>query len=270
MEGREITEYGAIGGDPFPCYSSLWSMYSKKAVKTVFVSIGNSKSAIADLEIAELLGCPLHVVPISEKQTDMWNEVKEILTSRERSENSKYDFSKGVEDKWLLTKNLHMYKTLPWWGNSTLELENGQTLTTRPFLEWASDVCSVSRTENDVRIDILKVDVVNGMECSILGAMLNSGIRPGCILVNWEFNPDVHVPTTLAAGHLQTCGYKLIAKIDKKFFYNFIDQDMYMTCSWEDTLPPNPMVHEILKNYEALKKNTISKNGTNKNFSSSV
>jgi hypothetical protein len=78
--------------------------------------------------------------------------------------------------------------------------------------------------------------------------------------------PDTHAPTSLAAGHLQNCGYQLVAKIDKKFFYYFIDQDMYMTCSWENTAVPNPMIKEVLSTYENCKARANSVNGTNKSF----
>ena len=265
-----ITALGEKGCDPFPSYKNLWSMYSKKGVKTIFVSIGSSKSCVADLEIGETLGCAIHAVPLSTESIAEWNEVLQILKTHERPENALYEFSKGVEDKWVLPKNVHMHTTLPWWTKSLMEFENGFSMPTLPMLEWTKEACVKSKVLDDMRIDILKVDVKNGLECALLGAMLNAGLRPGCIFVNWEEMPDTHTPTTLAAGHLQTCGYKLVAKIDKKFFYYFIDQDMYMTCTWEDTRAPNPMVHEILSSYESSKvKNTVENtltNATNKSF----
>ena len=264
-----ITNYGVDGGDPFPCLSDLWRVYGIKGTKTVFVSLGLSKSPMADLEIAELMGCPIHVVPLNEEHVNMWNEVKSVLAVRERNDSSStYDFSKGVSEKWVIPKNVHIHKSLPWWMDSTLQMSENDTLKTREFYQWVEDACKLTKLENDVRVDILKLDMVNGMERPVLAAMLNAGFRPGCIMVNWEHSPDTHTPTTLAAGHLQNCGYKLINKVDNKFFYFFIDQDMYMTCSWEDTRAPNPMVHEILSNYESLKsKQELSKNGTNKSFS---
>jgi hypothetical protein len=150
-----------------------------------------------------------------------------------------------------------------------MELKDGFSVSTVPMFDWVTQACVKSKLPDDTRIDILKIDADDGLECSILGAMLNAGLRPGCIFVNWEEMPDTHTPTTLAAGHLQTCGYKLVEKIDKKFFYYFIDKDMYMTCTWEDTLAPNPMVHEIISSYVSslAKSDMNSKNGTNKSFS---
>jgi hypothetical protein len=60
-----------------------------------------------------------------------------------------------------------------------------------------------------------------------------------------------------------------MAKEDKKFFYYFVDQDMYMTCSWECTKYPNPMVYEIISDYKNAMASRDSANGpnaTNKSF----
>jgi hypothetical protein len=267
-----ITTLGEKGSDPFPTYKNLWSMYSKKGLRTIFVSIGSSKSCLADLEIAEAIGCPIHIVPLSTEGKAAWEEVKEILKTHERPVDAVYDFSKGSDDKWVLPKNMHIHESLPWWTKSVMELNDGFSVPTVPMFDWVTQVCVKSKLVDDTRIDILKVDVSNGLECSILGAMLNAGLRPGCIFVNWEEMPDTHTPTTLAAGHLQSCGYKLVEKIDKKFFYHFIDHDIYMTCSWEDTRSPNPMVHEIISSYEASRSKVRmpTTNTTNKSFTTST
>jgi hypothetical protein len=105
-----ITTLGEKSSDPFPSYKNLWSMYSKKGVKTIFVSIGSSKSCLADLEIAETIGCAIHVVPLSTQSIVEWEEVKEILKTHERPVDAAYDFSKGSEDKWVLPKNMHIHE----------------------------------------------------------------------------------------------------------------------------------------------------------------
>jgi hypothetical protein len=223
--------------DPFPCLESLWSIYSKKGIKTVFISLGASKSCIPDLELAETLGCPLNIAPANEEQTAMWLETKEVLVSRTRSD-AKFEFSQGAEDRWIVPKNFRM-KTFPkFWGSGPRDSE--------PLNIWVQSICfDMGLTES--RIDVLKIDLGNGDEREALLAVLDAGFRPGCILVNWSHMPDTNVPTTLTAGHLQNTGYKLIAKYDTKFLYFFTDRDLYMTCSWEDASCPNPMVAEIIK-----------------------
>ena len=37
----KCTLLGADGADPFPCFSNIWSIYAKKGLRTVFLSIGN-------------------------------------------------------------------------------------------------------------------------------------------------------------------------------------------------------------------------------------
>jgi len=260
----KIVHLGKEGVDSFPAFESLWSLYSKKGLKTIFVSLGASKSCLVDLEIAESLSCPLHIVPVSSKGKADWEETIGILGRRERDP-SLSEFSKGAENKWVISKNVRLYDSLPWWTNGTLEIDTA-VQNTQAFFDWVKVACVNTKVEKDVRIDILKLDLPNGLECSVLGAMLNAGFRPGCIFVNWEYMPDTHAPTSLAAGHLQNCGYQLVAKIDKKFFYYFIDQDMYMTCSWENTAVPNPMIKEVLSTYENCKARANSVNGTNKSF----
>jgi len=260
----KLVNLGANGCDPFPAFASLWSIYSKKGMKTIFVSLGASKSCLADLEIAESLSCPLHIVPLNANAKAGWEETINILVAREANP-SQSEFSKGAHDKWVISKNIRLYDTIPWWTSGNIELDNS-LYSTQSFLDWVKVACLNTKLENDVRIDILKLDLPGGLECSVLGAMLNAGIRPGCILVNWEHMPDEHTPTTLAAGHLQSCGYQLVSKLGKKFFYYFVDQDMYMTCSWEDTVIPNPMVKEILLAYTKSKAVTTGLNATNKSF----
>lgn len=260
----KLVHLGANGCDPFPAFASLWSMYAKKGMKTIFVSLGASNSCLTDLEIAESLSCPLHVVPLSLKAKANWEETMNVLATREHT-SSQGEFSKGAQDKWVISKNIRLYDNIPWWTNGTLALDNS-LYPTQAFLDWAKTACLNTKVENDVRIDILKLDLPGGLECSVLSAMLNAGIRPGCIFVNWEYMPDEHTPTTLAAGHLQSCGYQLVSKLDKKFFYYFVDQDMYMTCSWEDVTTTNPMVKEILLAYTKSKAASTGVNATNKSF----
>ena len=223
--------------DPFPCLDPLWNIYSKKGIKTIFLSIGASKSCLADLEIAEILGCPIHVATINAEQEEKWKEVKDCLVSRERVA-AKFDFSDGSEEKWITAKNFRMVGAPPLWGSGPRDSE--------PLFDWMKGLC-YSMNVSETRIDILKIDVGNGDERAILMAALDAGFRPSCIMVNWSHMPDTDVPSSLTAGHLQNTGYQLIGMHETKFLYYFIDKDWYMTCSWEETSCPNPMVREIIK-----------------------
>ena len=175
----KITLLGADSDDPFPCFSNLTSMYGKKGMRTIFLTIGNSKSCMADLELAETLGCGIHAVPLTQSSTNVWEEVCAILKTHTRAPDATSDFSKGAETKWVLPKNIHVHSTLPWWVTSSMDL-SGASLKTEPFFNWVEKACTISKVV-DVRLDILKIDVTGGLECSLLGAMLDAGFRPGCI-----------------------------------------------------------------------------------------
>jgi len=221
------------GYDPFPCLNNIWSIYSKKGPKTILLSVGNSDSCMADLELAELLGCPLHVVPLSSQQNYEWNEVLSIVKARSRPPTAIYDFSKGADTKWVLARNLVIHESMPSWSEGP---------NTEPFFPWVEAMCGGS----DARIDILKIDMKNGLERPFLYALLDAGFRPGCIMVAYTEAPDTSNSCTLVAGHLQMCGYSLVNITGKKCLYYYTDENLYVTCSWEDTSCRNPIVKEIV------------------------
>lgn len=253
--------------DPFPMVDHAWDIYSGKGIRTVFFSIGNSKSAAADLDIAESLGCPIHAVPLNATQAEEWAEVTQILKERARTGGSV--FSEGAEKKWILPKNVRVQGTLPWWYDGQIDLSaNGisgsgisgisTAIKTREIMATMTDAATSLKLKGSARLDILKLDcsAAPGLEKPLLAAMLSAGFRPGIVIVNWSGRPDVDLSTTLAAGHLQNSGYRLMSKIDNKFVYYFTDQDMYQICSWEDSTCTNPMLNAIAS---ASKSNEQSK-----------
>ena len=63
----------------------------------------------------------------------------------------------------------------------------------------------------------------------------------------------------LCAGHLQSCGYKLLNATNDYFLYAFNDQCIYESCSWARSDVDNPMVVEI-GNYN--NQSNIKENGS--------
>lgn len=249
---EQLTVVGVAGGDPFPMLNNVWDIFAGKGIRTVYLTVGNSKSVLADLEIAESLGCPINAVPLSAKEAGEWAEVANILKERKRDASGALAYSAGAETKWILPKNLRAQPVLPWWTDGAIDLSGGFTVKTQEATSMISSICNTMKLkDNASRIDILKIDTVAsapGLENGILQALLNAGFRPAVILVHWSTSPDTSLPATLAAGHLQNTGYALLSKTDHKFLYYYVDQDMYQTCSWEDTTSINPMVKELLVN----------------------
>jgi hypothetical protein len=246
-----IVQIGAQSSSPFPMIDRIWDILGKKGIRTVFVSIGNSSSSAADLELAESMGCPIHVVPLSKAGRTAWEEVTACLQAKKReSENAAHSFSEGSERKWVLPKNVRIQDALPSWADG--HIQTGEySLATAPVQAWVEKACAAMKvTEEGGRMDCLKIDAVAewpGLERSVLAAVLDAGYRPGIILVNWSSAPDVDLRSTLAAGHLQNAGYRLLGKEDTRFLYYFSDTDLYQLCSWEDTHSPNPLLSELVR-----------------------
>lgn len=258
MSGPNIVLIGAESASPFPMFERVWEIFSEKSIRTVFVSIGNSASSAADLDIAEAIGCPVHAVPLSSKGAAEWTEIQSILKEKKREgENATFAFTERAEQKWILPKNIRIQSKLPFWHEGQIKREN-EIISTAPLRECMVAVATEMKIKEDEgRIDILKIDAKQewpGLEKSIISAVLDAGYRPGLLLVNWSSKPDEDLSTTLAAGHLQNAGYKLCGKDDTRFLYFFTDNDIYQTCSWEDTTVSNPVVNEIGQQVLAAQK----------------
>jgi hypothetical protein len=232
MQGATAIKMKFIGGaaDEWPMINDLWEFYSKKGIKTVFLSIGNTRAAGPDLEIAETLGCPIHVIQEGEDAAASWEEVKQILKSRKREETAS-SFSEGADTKWVLPKNIRYVTGIPSFGT---------------FPELVKKVITPMNLAEE-RIDILKLSLDKGAEKAFLYALLDSPYRPGLLLVKWSSLPDSDLSTTLCAGHLQNCGYTLMAIKDDKFIYFYNDRCIYEICSWETNKVDNPMISELVK-----------------------
>jgi len=219
-------------------------------VKTVFISVGSSPSPVADLDIAETLGCPVHVWNFNDAHTANWDEVRQVLKDRKRT-SAANGFTEGVDTKWVLPKNVRSYTGIP--GFYTAKSDAISMVSVDNCVKQCTDTMKM---DGEKRIDILKISLAEGGERSVLAAVLDTGYRPGLIMVKWSQMPDTHLFTTLTAGHLQNCGYTLLETNGDHFTYMFIDKCMYEICSWETNKSVNPLVTEIL---EASQKTILNK-----------
>lgn len=249
--------------EPFPCIEHLVELYSRKNIKTIFATIGTSKSCVADLEISETLGCPIFIAPGT--GYNKWKQVDILIKEKAINDSVFSDLSDsfftGLEDKWVLPRNLRIQDTIPWWTTGSITVRE-EFLKTTGFTEWVSSICSTVNI-NEVRLDIIKVDLPNGLERGVILSMLDAGFRPALVLVNWSYQPDADVSTTLSAGHLQNCGYELIRIEGTKCLYYYSNQDVYMMNSWENTDVPNPMIAEIFKTFKNSQKQAEGGNARN-------
>ena len=245
---------GSDTNDPFPCIEHIIELFSNKNIKTIFASIGTSKSCIADLEISENLSCPIYIAPVAGYKK--WKGVETLIKEKASNPDAALDindpFFTGLEDKWVLPRNIRIQETIPWWTTGSININTAQYQTIA-FNEWVTSICSTANI-NEVRLDIIKVDLPNELERGVILSMLDAGFRPALVLINWSHSPDIDVATTLSAGHLQNCGYTLLRIDGTKCLYYYSDQDLYMMNSWENTTVPNPMVAEIFKTFKNSQK----------------
>lgn len=233
--------FGKNSSNPLPMIEKLWEFYSNKGIKTVFISIGTSSSPVAELEIADMLGCPLHVVEWDEVKLAGWDSVKKVLNTRKSTSIS---FTKNVENKWVLPTNLRISSALPFFYTGSIDVSG--LINTIDINLYVKNICE-KMAVSEKRIDLFNVQVGNEMEIPILFTLLNSTYRPGLICISYTHNPDSNLLSMQLAGHIQNIGYALIAKEEHKFLYMFKDNNAYEFASYEDTTVDNPLIYEIIK-----------------------
>ena len=246
-EDKKTKLIGSTGSNPLPIVDKLWEFYSAKGIKTVFISVGTSSSPLAELEVAETLGCPLHIVEWNKEKTDDWNKVVSILNTRKETEETTCSFTTGVTNKWILGKNIRVSNSLPFYFDGTCHI-SGETIQTIKFETYVRSICDIMNIPIDShRVDLLNIQVGNSTEIPLLFSLLNTPYRPGLIIVSYTDKPDTNIYSTQVAGHLQNTGYMLLAKEDSKFLYVYNDKNVYEFCSYEDTSIDNPLVYELVK-----------------------
>jgi len=235
---------GKNGSNPLPMIENIWNFYSSKGNKTVFLSIGTSSSPLAELEIVESLGCPLHVIEPSSTKRELWNKVLEILKKRKTTDETKCEFTENVSAKWVLGKNLLIHSKVPLFYNGSIHLEN-ETVETEDFNSFVISICkSMNITP---RLDLVNLQIQCDLERYFIYSMIDAGYRPSLVLITYNVKPDSDLQTTQVAAHLQNVGYQLIIKEDNKFLYIFNDKNLYEITSYENTTVDNPLMFEILK-----------------------
>ena len=151
-----IVQIGAGSSAPFPMFDKVWEIFGTKSIRTVFVSIGNSSSSAADLDLAESIGCPIHIVPLSEQGRMAWEEVTACLQAKKREgANATHSFSEGVERKWILPKNIRIQSSIPYWGAGHIQREE-TVVVTAPVQAFTESICQAMKlTEEGGRIECL-------------------------------------------------------------------------------------------------------------------
>ena len=219
-----------------PFLRDIWGFFSMKGVKTVFVSVNPNNSFRLDLEICENLGCPIRIFTDSNEIEEKWAVIAKTLKSRKIDEADKdKQWLEGIQKKWILPKNLIVKNVASSnWNTVITEIKQG----------------------SEPRIDLLKVEAYDESERMLLYSMMDSGFRPGILLVKYTVDPDANVPAMLVAGHLQMSGYRLLGSKDNWFLYVYTDICFYDSCSWRDDSIQNPLVRYIVELFDVKQKSS--------------
>lgn len=221
-----------------PFLKDVWGFFSSKGVKTIFISINSDKSFRLDLEICENLGCPIRMFTNEESIEEKWSIISKTLKARKIDEVDKEkEWLEGIQKKWILPKNLLVKRTSLDWNTFRSELQ--------------------IQNQGDNRMDILKIESKSEEERILLYSMLDSGYRPGILLVKYTEDPDSSVPSMLIAGHLQMSGYRLIEAKDNWFCYLYTDICFYDSCSWRNTSVQNPLIKYVVELFNTKKEDSV-------------
>jgi hypothetical protein len=88
--------------------------------------------------------------------------------------------------------------------------------------------------------DIYLIHIENEIE--VVASLLASTHRPSILYIFWSASPDESQMHCEAAGHVQTCGYRLLSINYGFYMYQYTGQDMYSCCSWTEPSMAHPFV----------------------------
>lgn len=213
----------------WPYFSGLYTFFGRRSRKIEVYSFGLDNGAW-EAEIAENTGCKVNIFDSRPKSQQKFETLQRILTTHKTEEKDE-EYLSYFTKKWIQPTNLLFHNELPWTHNGTLETSEGSY--------------TLKKVGHDTlpQLDVVKVSL-NELSYSVVNTVLELGYRPGIFLIRWDEHPDKNTPAMITAGHLQTCGYKLLDSHNNCFIYIFVDQCMYEICSWARSDVLNPMFDE--------------------------
>jgi hypothetical protein len=214
----------------FPSITCIYDFFSPRTKQIVNWCFGFRNGGF-ETEIAESSGSKLNIFDSRPGAKERYDIFERIMKTHETEERDP-PWAEILADHWILPDSTKFSSVLPYEFSGTLDINGCLTSLN------AIDVKTVPR------IDICKVDY-DEFTMNLVYFILNSGYRPGLFYINWPFHPDHSNTTMVCAGHLQTCGYRLLKAVDNYFVYLYIDDCMYNICSWEVTACNNPMFAEF-------------------------
>lgn len=213
----------------FPMIKHLFAYFSEKSKNLQVWSIGFHKGGF-ECELADMMTCKIHIFDARPESQNTISKVQRILTEH-KPDTGDSPWYESIAKYFLEPNTFVVSSKLPGFAEGTLDISGVLTQTFRLSQSTYS------------HIDLLKIDYPE-YERQAIYSILNEGYRPGLILIRWNEHPDESVPSMLAAGHLQTCGYALIGVKGNCFLYRFTNDCLYEMCSWARVDCPYPLLQE--------------------------
>jgi len=256
QQGKQLppTVLRKDGDLEFPSITSIYDFFTPRTKKIVNWSFGFRNGGF-ETEIAESSGSKLLVFDSRPGAKERYDIYERIMKNHETQAGDP-EWAESLTEHWILPDSTKFSPVLPYQVSGTVDISGTPTTLS------AIDVKAVPQ------VDICKIDY-DEFTTNLVYTILNAGYRPGLFYVNWPAHPDESNTTMICAGHLQTCGYRLLKAVDNFFLYLFIDDCVYDICSWEVTECNNPMFAEFHRSvsvgFHALLK--AKEEADNKRFS---
>lgn len=212
------------GSVNFPSLHNLYDFFTPRSKQISVVSVGLDYCGF-EVDIIENTGCTVHIYDNRWGSEEKYKMVERI-TREHKAQDTDPTWAKGFADRWIPKNRMVFHKSLPFQYSGSLNV--------------LGDL-EVFREE---RLDVLKLSY-DDFNTLFLYNFLNMGYRPGLIYINWSSHPDESNESMIAAGHLQNCGYQLLAAEGKWFLYMFMNQNIYESVSWARTDCMNPMLNDF-------------------------
>jgi hypothetical protein len=225
------------GDVTFQGITCLYDFFSPRTKNIENWSFGFRNGGV-EVDIAESTGSKIKIFDGRPESKEKYAIFERIMNTHE-TEDGDPKWAEVLTDHWILPGSTLFSSILPSQHTGTIDISGVFTQ------------LKAANPEETPRIDICKVDYED-YTCAIVYNMLHLGYRPGIFMINWPNHPDCSNETMICAGHLQTCGYRLLNSSVNYFTYLFIDDCMYEICSWNRKDSPNPMFQEFLNNMREL------------------
>ena len=230
-------------------FKDSYTFFGKNILKAVGVLVGlpNWKN---DLPILESYSMPFVVCNPNNEGTEFCEALKTkgvkllqwLSYMKEEKVSNFY-----INPKWVLP-----LCQMPDTKTGTVLNSKGESV---PMISWSDVIAQANTLKGPMKSDdpyfaVCRIDIEN--EIDVVASLLVSTYRPSILYIRWSVSPDESQIHCEAAGHVQTCGYRLLSVNFGFYMYQYTGQDMYSCCSWTEPSMAHPFIQLMTEQAEAI------------------